>query len=431
MKYLILLSFLTLTACGPGFKAKEFKPTNNNDLILYSNCEKNCLVNQEDPVIVWNQIALNLIKINNIAPPKASRILSILHLSIYDALIANNNYNYENYMFSSLRKGRALKETVIAASAFEVLKFFFPQNVNEFTIHRNSYVFMSTGEEQELGEIIGKESAWNHLVVRNNDIQYSPLNFNQGPTAWTPTPDNSSSFLLPEWSQLIPFTMNTNNQFRQMGPPDLSSPSYQTSLSQVEALGKKTGSSRTFDQTQIAKFWAAGSGTITPPGQWNEIAQGLIKGHNRNLEDSARLFALLNLALADAAIVAWDMKVHFYSWRPIVAIQTLSDPSWEPLLKTPNHPDYVSGHSTFSGAASTILKLYFKTDNLVFSYENKQELPGHIRQFISFSQAAEEASKSRVFGGIHFSFACDDGLKAGRELGEFVFNNFLKEKLLQ
>jgi hypothetical protein len=155
--------------------------------------------------------------------------------------------------------------------------------------------------------------------------------------------------------------------------------------------------------------------------------------HHLNLEQNAHLFALLNIGLADAAINCWDAKYLYNLWRPVTAINdpraseinpaTTSDPSWTPLWKTPNFPSYSSGHSTFSGTADVILTAIFGADTS-FTV-GSDDMPGYSRSFTSFTQAADEAGESRIFGGIHFEFDNKAGLHAGRELGGYIVRNFL------
>jgi membrane-associated phospholipid phosphatase len=152
-----------------------------------------------------------------------------------------------------------------------------------------------------------------------------------------------------------------------------------------------------------------------------------------SLADNARLFALLNLALADAGVVAWDCKFRYDFWRPISAIrnadltnnpETSADPDWTPLLKTPPFPSYTSGHSTFSAAAAAALANFYGTDTVPFT-STSEGLPGVTRSFGSFAAAAEEAGMSRIYGGIHWSFDNTAGLASGRDLGNYVSRNFL------
>jgi hypothetical protein len=199
-------------------------------------------------------------------------------------------------------------------------------------------------------------------------------------------------------------------------------------------LGSATSSTRTQDQTDIARFWADGAGTATPPGHWNLIAQDVAIAKGNSLEDNARLFALLGIGLADAAIVSWDNKYEYDMWRPITAIAkadqdgndaTEADANWRPLLTTPPFPTYTSGHSTFSGTAATILAAFYGSDDFSFTTGAEGAIVSD-RSFDGFWAAAEEAGASRIYGGIHFAFDNQDGLAHGRALGEWVSGALLR-----
>jgi membrane-associated phospholipid phosphatase len=190
----------------------------------------------------------------------------------------------------------------------------------------------------------------------------------------------------------------------------------------VAAVGGVGGAARTRDQTEVALFWADGEGTVTPPGHWNRIAGGVAAARGLPLVEAARLFALLNAAMADAAVVCWDCKFRFDVWRPVTAVRE-ADPTWAPLLPTPPFPAYTSGHSSFSGAAAAVLAASFGADEVPFA-TTSDGLPGVTRSFRSFSAAAGEAGMSRIYGGIHWSFDNTAGLACGREVGAAVVRRF-------
>jgi membrane-associated phospholipid phosphatase len=155
------------------------------------------------------------------------------------------------------------------------------------------------------------------------------------------------------------------------------------------------------------------------------------------MQQNARLFALLNVAMADAAICAWDAKYHYNFWRPVTAIrmgnidgnpETVPDPDWEPLIITPPFPDYISGHSTFSGAAAAVLSLFYRTPRLSFTTgtESTELPPGTVRRFRGFLETAAEAALSRMYGGIHFRSANEDGLKSGLAIGGWTFTHTMQ-----
>jgi hypothetical protein len=230
--------------------------------------------------------------------------------------------------------------------------------------------------------------------------------------------------------------MKRSSQFRPPGPPALAGVKYAADYNEVKTLGSLTSTNRTADQAEIAYFWADSGGTETPPGHWNTIAQTVGTAQGNTLEDNARLFALLNIAMADAAICAWDAKYTYNFWRPITAIAnggtdgnpaTEPDLGWTPLLVTPPFPDYVSGHSTFSAAAAKVLARYYRTDQIAFTI-GCDFLPGVTRSFNSFTAAAQEAADSRVYAGIHFRSASEDGLAAGRKIGALVMRRFLRPR---
>ena len=266
--------------------------------------------------------------------------------------------------------------------------------------------------------------------------RWCPPPVGTGPGAWEPTPPAFAPYLLAQWGFVAPFVMESSAALRPNGPPPLDGAQWAAEYNEVKALGAAAGSTRTADQSQIARFWADGAGTETPPGHWNHIAQDVAAQQRNTLEQNARMFALLNLALADAAICAWDAKYAFNFWRPVTAIRfgdtdgndaTAADPAWSSFITTPPFPDYTSGHSTFSGAAARVLARFYGRDDIAF-VTGSDALPGVTRSFAGFAAAAAEAGVSRIYGGIHYRSANQDGLAAGEAIGDLTFANFLQPK---
>jgi membrane-associated phospholipid phosphatase len=255
-----------------------------------------------------------------------------------------------------------------------------------------------------------------------------------GPGYWRPTPPAFAPALLPQWGDVAPFGVKQADKYVPKAPPALSSRKYAEEVAEVQEIGSATSTTRTADQTVIARFWANGGGTATPPGHWNQITRTVIFNSGLGLGEEARLFALLNVALADAAIVSWQTKYEYNYWRPVAAIReadtdgnaaTIADPTWTPLLVTPPFPEYTSGHSTFSGAAAAVLAGYFGTDNIAFTTES-DDAPGIIRSYPSFSAAAAESGQSRIYGGIHFQSGNRFGLSSGKKVGKYVAKKLLR-----
>ncbi|NOT96865.1 MAG: phosphatase PAP2 family protein, partial [Nitrospira sp.] len=295
-----------------------------------------------------------------------------------------------------------------------------------------SLALVPNGQGKTDGITLGQSIANAIIAIRATDgwndfVDYVPGN---QPGQWQETGPLFDVALLPQWADLTPFAMASPDQFRPAGPPALDSAAYAAALNEVKALGAATGSTRTAEQTQIARFWADGSGTYTPPGHWNQIAEQIALQQGNSLSANARLFSQLNVALADAGISAWNTKYAYEFWRPITAIQqadldgnalTIQDSNWTSLLITPPFPEYISGHSTFSGAAAEILTSVF--GNVPFS-TTSLGLPAVQRSFTSFEQAAQEAGRSRIYGGIHFEFSNQDGLTSGKSLAQYVLDRF-------
>jgi len=296
---------------------------------------------------------------------------------------------------------------------------------------------------RERGVALGKEIASEMLLARMNDGSSQTTTYTSGglPGQWNRTAPGFLPPLLPNWGSVKPFAIADASAFRAAPPPALDSVQYAVAVDEVMRLGRVDGAGRTDDQTEIAKFWADGGGTATPPGHWNRIAIEISLASQQSTLERARTMALLNLALADAGIAAWDTKYTYDFWRPIDAIQraavdgndaTASDLTWQPLLSTPPHPTYTSGHSTFSGAGATVLIGIFG-DNVSFATQMDSpsgltaQVPAAVvtRHFASLSQAAEEAGISRIYGGIHFSFDNVAGLASGASIGNEVLNRWL------
>ena len=383
-----------------------------------------------DVVTDWNNAALDAIRAGNTNPPIASRSLAILHTSIYDAVngIART---HEPYLVPSVAPRSASRAAAASAAAHRALVNLFPASRSSFdALHAAILGGIPDGPRKRVGIIWGEFVGNVILAARAHDGSDAvvPPPGGSGPGVWVPTPPAFLPYLLPQWGFVVPFGMNSSSQFRPPGPPSLDSQQYAADYEEVKQLGAAVGSTRTPEQTEIALFWADGAGTETPPGHWNSIAQIIADARGNTLEENARLFALLNIAMADAAICAWDAKYTFDFWRPVTAI-AFAEPqlNWMSFIVTPPFPDYTSGHSTFSAAAATVLPLFYDTEDLPFT-TGSDFLPGVYRSFSTCLDAAEEAALSRIYGGIHFRSASADGLQAGTSIGQWTFTHYLRPR---
>jgi len=230
-----------------------------------------------------------------------------------------------------------------------------------------------------------------------------------------------------------PFVMKSCDQFRCPPPPKMDSDEAAAELDYVIKVGSRDGAERTEYETLSTPFWSDDLGTATPPGHWNVVAQDLAFRNKLNELETARLFALLNFAEADAGISCWDTKFFYRTWRPETAIRYeekmnpkfTAKPDFIPNMPSPSFPSYTSGHSTFSAAATRILELYFGSDDIEFSVKS-DGLPGAVRNFKKLSDARREVGMSRVMGGIHTMSDNLEGQKAGIKIADWTYENAIK-----
>jgi hypothetical protein len=250
---------------------------------------------------------------------------------------------------------------------------------------------------------------------------------------WRETPSAFRPPLLPFWGHVRPFVLTSPSQFRAPPPESLGSKEYAEELAFVNKVGARYNYERTEYQTLCTPFWSDDLGTATPPGHWNVIAQGIARRRNLSVPEAARLFALLNMAEADAAIACWDTKYFYNFWRPETALRETdpklnpdipNNPNFVPNLASPSFPSYTSGHSTFSAAGARTMALFFGTDDIEFSV-GSDGLPGAVHTFKKLSDAQIEAGMSRVWGGIHTMSDNLEAQKMGVKIADWVYANAL------
>jgi hypothetical protein len=389
-----------------------------------------------DVVTDWNIAVIDVIRAANSAPPAAARTLAILHASMYDA-VNGVSRTHQPYFVKSAGPAGASREAAANAAAHLVLVNMSRSKASMFDeLYARVSATIPDGLAKSSGTAWGESVGMQFLFWRSGDgsgttIAPPPVT---GAGRWQRTPPGYAAYLLPQWGAVRPFIMANAAQYRPPGPPSLGSKQWSADYNEVKALGRDVGSTRTAQQEQIALFWADGYGTETPPGHWNHIARDIATARGNTLEENARLFALVNLAMADAAICVWEAKYAYDFWRPVTAIRngdadgnpdTDPDPEWRPLIPTPPFPEHISGHSAFSGAAARVLALFYGSDNISFTTRSDY-LPAVHRTYASLSAAAAEAAVSRLYGGIHFRSAIEIGLRAGVGLGDLTFTTAMK-----
>ena len=393
-----------------------------------------------DEITDWNQIMLQAVLTAKTSPVVSTRITAIVETAVFDA-VNGIERSYSPIHVDFAAPAGASKRAAAVQAAYATLVVLYPSQKATLDAALQSSlasIAADAGVDNSVSIALGRQ--WGQIVANDIMAWRATDGFTPAPPPflgglaigeWRPTPPDYSPGAVPQLAHVTPWVLTSPSQFRPGGPPALTSDLYAAVFNEVKTMGAAFGSPRTADQTQNALFWNGNT-----PRYWNQIARTISLQRNLTLSDNARLFALLNVTMADAAIACWDAKYYYVFWRPITAIEladfdgnpaTIADPTWIPLLETvppgitPNFPEYPSGHSTVSAAAATILAAFFG-DSTSFSIDS-EKLPGVLESFASFSQAVLTVNDARVFGGIHFRNACLDGNALGRAVAGYALNN--------
>jgi hypothetical protein len=394
-------------------------------------------ISQADAVVDWNEITTQALLTAGRSPLISALDYAIVQAAVYDAVMALDG-RFEPYHVV-IPGASGSPAAAAAAAAHDVLVALFPAQTAALDMTYDDYFIDKGLSETDPGVDVGQQAAAGILALRANDGRFppNPPAFTGGtdPGVWRPTPSYLpgpppafSPGAAPWVATVTPFTLKHPAQFRANPPPSLSSKRYRKDYDEIKAVGSLLSNTRTSDQTELAYFWADNTAVL-----WNRAIQGIAMP---TLGESARLFALVNLAGADAAITCWDTKYYYVFWRPVTAVQegdndgnskTIGDPSWQPLINTPNFPEYTSGHVTYSGAAARILKLLLKTNKVTFSVTTTNSLAlQKTRTYTRLSDAVDETVDARVYAGIHFRTADIVGREQGERVARWTFKHFLR-----
>ena len=385
---------------------------------------------------LWRNGLIQAAKSESLPPNLVVRNLAILSAASFDVLNAED-LKYDSYLpFQKNKLPRPWDQlAALRGCSLKIAQTLHPSQISLFTRIAHKTLVKGGKMAHHPSFKKGEEIAIRYLRHRTDDgattqVTYIPQT-NRG--KWRRTPPYFRPAEQPHWPKVQFFCLPNVQNFIPPPPPEPDTDAYFRAVREVKLIGGKKSRLRNSRQTQIAKFWKDFSYSSTPPGHWNEIALSVARKLEFSLLEEARLFALLNLTMADCGIISWQSKYHFHLWRPIHAIRlanqfertkSLYDQDWEPLLETPPHPEYISGHACYSGAAAEILRLFSHSDAFEFKVKNngpKQE----TRIFSSFSACAEEVANSRLFGGIHYQFSNKKALQSGVKIAQYVFNHFL------
>jgi hypothetical protein len=466
---------------GPRYRARSKPPAPSTHLVK----------TQASPlkqVLRWNEIAINASGLDHtpvaagedrvfgeqIGPGRASRAIAIVHIAIFEALNATTG-DYESYTGLYRASPRTNKKAAIAQAAHDTLVAVFPSQKASFDrLLAEDLDGIANNRKKANGIALGKQAALSILSLRDDDGSQHPeprvgIDFitSDDPGKWRQDPISLVPLALgAHWSEVAPFVLTSADQFRVPPPPAMESPEYAVAFNEVKRLGGdgvNTPTERTAEQTQIGIYWAY-DGTpslCAPPRLYNQIAVQIADQMGSDEMELARLLALVNVAMSDAGTAIWESKYFYNFWRPVTGIReadagtgptgmgdgndaTVGDPNFMPFGApasnltgpnfTPPFPAYPSGHAGFGGALFQMLRNFYGTDRIAFTFVSDEfdgvtkdnqgrSRPLLPRSFSTLSQAEEENGQSRIYLGIHWSFDKTEGIAQGRRVADFVFNN--------
>lgn len=390
------------------------------------------------------------------SPPVASRIYVYPNIAAYECIISKEkSYNSILNITDSLNEEELLlmdknkNKTSVYAFYFVAKNMVYSSNIiDQAIVEFDSLLKDSNMPETRINKI--KQLAQKiskHVLNFAKDDGYNQMRsaskylIQDKEYSWKPTPPDYSDALEPHWSELRSFTLDSSSQFRPIKPTEINfekNSKFYTELIEVYNAVNNLDS----NTVEIAKFWDCNpivpkhhghltfsEKKLTPGGHWVNIGRNSMIKESFDIKETSYSYTLLSIAIHDAFISCWDEKYHSNYIRPITIIQNNIDSKWSPILLTPNFPEYPSGHSVVSSSASTILTYLFGEN---YSFIDSTEVPYGMspRLFTSFYHASEEAAISRLYGGIHFRPAIDNGIEQGKKIGKHVLStiNLKNEK---
>ncbi len=437
---MIVAMFTMITSCATGTLKSEIQPQQDETTFNSSESTSN------EVILDWNEHALNTVREGKLGAAVAGRIYAMVNVAMYDAvngidvarglskrdyaLIAPFNASKIFFLAPHDAPKNGSRQAAAATAAYTVLSKLHPENKETYNTQLMADLADLGNTQwalngQKWGEYVGKKV----VALRSRD--------GSSPDVTLPGKKKigifRKAFPSAQYAKLKPFAISDPVKYRSPGPPALNSPEYAEAFNEVKTLGNSAFPDK--EKENLFMFWKGGKGSSRPPGEWMKIAMVLSDSKELSISSTARLFALLGMAMGDTVAVGWDNKRHFMHWRPADAIRnadadgnslTKQDADWVPRNgSTGSAPEHFSGTAVFAGAGSTILKGFFNTDDISFTFEGDNAIAGP-KTFSSFSEAGAEAGRVRIYAGIHFEFSNQGGQKAGRNLANEILLTKLK-----
>ena len=384
-----------------------------------------------DPAVVteWNAIAARTIFTENASPiPSSALFFAFVSIAMHDAVVAIEG-RYKPHTDQPRAQANASPEVAAATAAYRVLSYYFPLSAENLAAdYAAALAGVSDGVGMVHGKRVGGAAADQVIQLRQNDGRGAAVSLNvvPGPGVWRPTPEAFAPMAVPWLGFVKPLLLDSPTQFTLPGPDALDTDAYAQDFAEVKAYGAKEGSSRSTAQTQTALFWNANAVL-----QFQVALRDQVTRRGLDIVDSARAFALLNTASADALIACWRAKYDHAYWRPITAIKmgdtdgndaTEPDPAWTPLVPNPPYPEYPSGHACITGAASGTLSNLFGANAIDLNVSSGVT----TRHYDTAESLDQETMNARIWLGIHFRKAMTDGNRLGHDVSDWATAHYFQ-----
>jgi hypothetical protein len=405
---------------------------------LAGTCHAHGRAPDPEVIVEWNEILESVLPSSGLGSP---RHYAMLHVAMFDA-VSSIDRTYRTYRVRVPAFPSASQEAAAAQAARDILAANFPAAVATFDTALQTRLAGIHPTFAAQGVRVGKAVAANILAWRQNDgwnVAPAPYALPPFPGLYQPTPPSFGAAQFQQFQSTEPFALLTPTQYQPAAPPSLTSAEYAAALNHVQAIGSATSTTRTAEQTQLARLFASVISRTIHWGLWNHVARDTARARKLSLIETARLFALLNVSIHDGLQTSHSSKYVHGLWRPVTAIRradedlndrTFADASWTPLLTTPAYPSHAGNMACVGASAATALALFHGTDEMPFTavWLGNAGNPDVMRPYSSFWQMAVDQADSRVYGGIHFSFESVASQQACPKVARYVFENFMRRR---
>ena len=395
------------------------------------------LAQNPETIIEWNQALITTLSTPGASDPNIffTRPIAMLNVAIFDAV---NSFSrvYTPYFMAVDVAADASPDAAAAQAAHDVLVSMIPGQRSVYDTLLASQLSRIAAGPAQRGAAAGAAVASAIVQLRANDGWNRPpvpYTLPSLPGYWQPVPPQNTAATFAHYQDVAPFVIGSRTQFTPAAPPALNSSLYANDFNQTKAIGSATSTTRTADQTLVARLFAAVGTTTSIPAVWLNLTRDLVRARALNGLDAARLYALVGVTIHDALLTSFSSKFQYGLWRPVTAIReaerdenpaTVADPGWLALIPTPPYPTYPGNYACLASSATRVFARAFGRDDIPFSVTwTEAGGPGWTRNYARFTHLAEEAAMSRVYGGIHFDFDTQAGFAGCLPLADYVYDN--------